>query len=67
MKGTIRLLLHHVVSVDKCKGHQKCFNFRIREFAPNVPIYMFTPDGNYEMMTLDVLMPKSFGPENIHA
>jgi hypothetical protein len=26
---------------------------------------MFTPDGEYEMMTLDQLMPKSFGPEDL--
>ena len=38
---------------------------RIREFSTQVPIYMFTPDGSYEMMTLDQLMPKSFGPENL--
>jgi hypothetical protein len=26
---------------------------------------MFTPSGQFEMMTLDELMPKSFGPENL--
>ena len=38
---------------------------RIREFCSDVPIYMFTPDGKYEMMTLQELMPKSFGPESL--
>lgn len=38
---------------------------RIREFAPLVPVYMFTTKGDYEMMTLEQLMPKSFGPEDL--
>jgi hypothetical protein len=66
MEGTIHLLLHHVEYVDKCKVYSNRVHHRIREFAPHVPIYMFTPDGSYEMMTLDALMPKSFGPENLH-
>jgi hypothetical protein len=40
-------------------------NCSIREFAPHVPVYMFTAKGEYEMMTLDQLMPKSFGPEDL--
>jgi len=39
----------------------------IREFAPTVPVYMFTSKGDYEMMTLDQLLPKSFGPEDLIA
>jgi len=38
---------------------------RIREFGPKIPIYMFTSSGEYEMMTLDQLLPKSFGPEDL--
>ena len=40
-------------------------NASIREFGPKVPIYMFTSSGEYEMMTLDQLLPKSFGPEDL--
>jgi len=47
------------------RSRAKGYNFRIREFSAHVPIYMFTPNGDYEMMTLDQLMPKSFGPENL--
>ena len=65
MEGIIRLPLDRVAFVGKCKSYLGSFDPRIREFAPNVPIYMFTPDGNYEMMTLDVLLPRSFGPENL--
>lgn len=38
---------------------------RIREFAPTVPIFMFTPNGEYDVMTLEQLMPRSFGPEQL--
>jgi len=37
----------------------------IREFAPTVPIFMFTPNGEYDVMTLEQLMPRSFGPEQL--
>lgn len=40
-------------------------NGSIREFAPKVPVYMFTAKGDHEMMTLEQLMPKSFGPEDL--
>lgn len=40
-------------------------HLRIREFEPKVPIYMFTSKGDYEMMTLDQLLPRSFGPEDL--
>ena len=58
-------LLHHVEYVVKCKSPWRRSDYRIREFSANVPIYMFAPTGEYEMMTLDELMPKSFGPENL--
>lgn len=38
----------------------------IREFGPTVPIYMFSGDGQKQLlMTLDQLLPNSFGPENL--
>jgi cytidine deaminase len=51
--------------VVKCKAMYVMANSSIREFAPNVPVYMFSAKGDYEMMTLDQLMPKSFGPEDL--
>jgi cytidine deaminase len=51
--------------VVKCMSSTGSFNGRIREFAPTVPVYMFTAKGDYEMMTLEQLMPKSFGPEDL--
>lgn len=39
----------------------------IREFCdPSTPIYMFNKDGEYKMMTLDELLPMSFGPDSLH-
>ena len=57
--------LRHVEFVVKCKTPYVSSKRSIREFAPNVPVYMFTAKGEYEMMTLDQLMPKSFGPEDL--
>lgn len=38
----------------------------IREFGPKLPVYMFTASGkDYKMMTLDELLPLSFGPEDL--
>jgi hypothetical protein len=64
MSALLPVLVEYVV---KCKSQINYFSeyTRIREFSENVPIYMFTPDGEYEMMTLDQLMPKSFGPQNL--
>ena len=64
--ATYFLLLRHVESAAKCISTlSQSLTIRIREFSSDVPIYMFTPDGNYEMMTLQELLPNSFGPENI--
>ncbi|KAG2731795.1 hypothetical protein G9P44_005382 [Scheffersomyces stipitis] len=37
----------------------------IREFGPNVPIYMFGADGSFIKVFLQDLLPLSFGPENL--
>ena len=37
----------------------------IREFAPKIPIYMFSKDGSCKETTLDELLPFSFGPEHL--
>ena len=63
--ATLPRLLRHAEYVVKCTFLPERSDFRIREFSGHVPIYMFTPNGDYEMMTLDQLMPKSFGPENL--
>ena len=39
---------------------------RIREFASlNTPIHMCNVDGHLKTLTLDELLPNSFGPENL--
>ena len=39
---------------------------RIREFAAlDIPVYICGPDGLRSTMTLDELLPKSFGPDNL--
>ena len=39
---------------------------RIREFASlDTPIHMFDGAGNQKTMTLEELLPESFGPENL--
>ena len=63
--GMFLKLPRHVVYVVKCNFLYYHVDSRIREFSANIPIYMFTPNGECEMMTLDQLMPKSFGPENL--
>ena len=65
ISATFLRLLRPVEYVVKCTFPPQWSDFRIREFSAHVPIYMFTPNGEYEMMTLDQLMPKSFGPENL--
>jgi cytidine deaminase len=48
--------------VTPCGGCRQ----RIREFAaPDTPIHMATPDGVLVSMTLDELLPQSFGPDNL--
>ncbi|KAK6336403.1 hypothetical protein TWF696_001962 [Orbilia brochopaga] len=38
----------------------------IREFCDlSIPIFMWDNDGNYVVMTLDQLLPMSFGPEHL--
>lgn len=38
----------------------------IREFSPlSLPIFMFDKDGNHVVMTLDQLLPMSFGPDSL--
>jgi len=66
IKETYFLPLRRVESAAKCIiTLAPSLTIRIREFSSDVPIYMFTPDGKYEMMTLQELMPNSFGPENL--
>jgi cytidine deaminase len=39
---------------------------RIREFASsNTPIHMCNVDGHLKTLTLEELLPESFGPENL--
>ncbi|KAK9345914.1 cytidine deaminase [Lipomyces starkeyi] len=38
----------------------------LREFAPNIAIYMFAEDGTFVMEPLTAMLPRSFGPENLH-
>ncbi|KAJ5533677.1 hypothetical protein N7513_000070 [Penicillium frequentans] len=38
----------------------------IREFTnPSFPVYMYDKDGGYKIMTMDELLPDSFGPEHL--
>ncbi|KAF8532846.1 cytidine deaminase-like protein [Trichophaea hybrida] len=47
-----------------CSPCGMCRQF-IREFAePSLPIFMFGADGNLVVMTLDQLLPMSFGPDS---
>jgi cytidine deaminase len=48
--------------VTPCGGCRQ----RIREFASDdIPIYICSPDGLRETLTLGQLLPLSFGPDNI--
>ncbi|KAK9455649.1 C.1 cytidine deaminase [Dipodascopsis uninucleata] len=38
----------------------------LREFAPDIEVYMFTGDGRYKMTELEGLLPMSFGPEDLN-
>ena len=59
---TLQLRAEYVV---KCKSCNWKSHFRIREFAPRVPVYMLAASGEYQMMMLEQLLPKSFGPEDV--
>ncbi|KAK9475568.1 uncharacterized protein V1510DRAFT_409647 [Dipodascopsis tothii] len=37
----------------------------LREFAPNILIYMFDEHKNFVMDSLDSMLPRSFGPEDL--
>ncbi|XP_068598203.1 cytidine deaminase-like [Brachionichthys hirsutus] len=37
----------------------------MREFGSNWDVYLSKPDGSYVMMTVDELLPTSFGPEDM--
>ncbi|XP_031520892.1 cytidine deaminase isoform X4 [Papio anubis] len=37
----------------------------MREFGTNWPVYMTKPDGTYVVMTVQELLPSSFGPEDL--
>ncbi|KAJ6142563.1 hypothetical protein N7471_002016 [Penicillium samsonianum] len=38
----------------------------IREFtSPSFPVYMYDGEGNYKVMTMEELLPDSFGPEHL--
>ncbi|KAJ8098025.1 cytidine deaminase-like protein [Lipomyces tetrasporus] len=37
----------------------------LREFAPNIEIYMFAADGTFVMEPLTAMLPHSFGPEDL--
>ncbi|MBT4486032.1 MAG: cytidine deaminase [Rhodospirillaceae bacterium] len=48
--------------VTPCGGCRQ----RIREFAgPDVPVHIAAPDGVRMTMTLEELLPRSFGPDNL--
>lgn len=37
----------------------------IREFGADIPVFMFKRDGHYVKMTLNELLPLSFGPDKL--
>ncbi|XP_029989408.1 cytidine deaminase b [Sphaeramia orbicularis] len=47
--------------ISPCGG---CRQF-MREFGPNWDVYLSKPDGSYLKMTVDELLPVSFGPEDL--
>ena len=48
--------------VTPCGGCRQ----KIREFAgPNTPVYIAAPDGIQMTLTVDELLPQSFGPDNL--
>ncbi|KAJ5827806.1 APOBEC/CMP deaminase zinc-binding [Penicillium robsamsonii] len=41
-------------------------SYSIREFTtPSFPVYMYDGEGNYKVMTMEELLPDSFGPEQL--
>ncbi|XP_031423660.1 cytidine deaminase b isoform X2 [Clupea harengus] len=47
--------------ISPCGG---CRQF-MREFGASLDVYMSKPDGSYEETTVDALLPRSFGPEDL--
>ncbi|XP_060898037.1 cytidine deaminase b [Labrus mixtus] len=47
--------------ISPCGG---CRQF-MREFGPNWTVYLSKPDGSYVTMTVNELLPASFGPEDL--
>ncbi|XP_034540283.1 cytidine deaminase b [Notolabrus celidotus] len=47
--------------ISPCGG---CRQF-MREFGPNLTVYLSKPDGSYLKMTVNELLPSSFGPEDL--
>ncbi|XP_070757971.1 cytidine deaminase b [Enoplosus armatus] len=47
--------------ISPCGG---CRQF-MREFGSNLDVYLSKPDGSYQKMTVDELLPVSFGPEDL--
>ncbi|KAK9468081.1 cytidine deaminase [Lipomyces arxii] len=37
----------------------------LREFAPNIEVYMFSENGAFVMDPLTTMLPRSFGPEDL--
>ncbi|KAF7579763.1 putative high osmolarity sensitivity protein [Clavispora lusitaniae] len=56
------------ISSDQAEPISPCGICRqvIREFGATVPVYMYSNDGEKVLcLTLDELLPHSFGPENL--
>jgi cytidine deaminase len=50
---------------EPCSPCGICRQF-IREFSSlDLPVYMFTTNGEYKMLKLEQLLPMSFGPEHL--
>ncbi|XP_041836646.1 cytidine deaminase b [Melanotaenia boesemani] len=47
--------------ISPCGG---CRQF-MREFGPNWDVYLTKPDGSYSKMTVEELLPVSFGPKDL--
>jgi cytidine deaminase len=53
------------IAVVTSNGGSPCGSCRqvLREFAPNIPVYIGDQAGNYRETTVAQLLPDSFGPE----
>jgi cytidine deaminase len=53
------------IAVVTSNGGSPCGSCRqvLREFAPNIPVYIGDQSGNYRETTVAQLLPDSFGPE----